>query len=121
MFLAEENIDRIFLSDGTTINNVHDAIRYFNNLGIVYEHDFTSLYAMLKQIVHGEDDDEYEALVAKADEYEMIADEYKQNMDGLCDEVGAIAEHLISGKRGANYTKEALGNALLNAIRCYEI
>ena len=32
-----------------------------------------------------------------------------------------IAEKLISGKRGANYTKEYLGNALLNAVRTYEI
>lgn len=112
-------MERIFLSDGTVLHGGYDAVGFLNSIGISYESDFRALFYMLREIV-GEDD-ELSLARDKADEYEMVADGYCQNLVGLCDEVRAVAEKLISGKRGANYTKEYLGNALLNAVRTYEI
>lgn len=112
-------MDRVFLSDGTVIKDGRDAVEFLNQLGIDHDGDFLALYYMLRDII-GVDDDVC-AAQDKADEYELIADEYKQNMDGLCDEVRAIAEKLISEKRGPNYTKVYLGGALLRAVDQYEI
>ena len=112
-------MERVFLSDGTTLMDGYDAVAYLNSIGVYHESDFRSLYDLLREIV-GEDD-ELEMARDKANEYEMVADGYSQHLSGLCQEVTDIADKLISGKRGANYTKEYLGNALLNAVRTYEI
>lgn len=112
-------MEKVFLSDGTTLSSGYDMVGYLNSLGVYHESDFRALFYMLREIV-GEDD-ALSAARDKADEYEMVADGYCQNLCGLCQEVTSIAEKLVSGKRGANYTKEYLGNALLNAVRTYEI
>ena len=112
-------MDRVLLNDGTSIKDDNDLTRFFNKLGVFYDGDFYALYLMMREIV-GEGD-ELESARDKADEYELIADEYKQNMDGLCEECLAIADRLQSGKRGTNYTKEYLGNALRRAVSQYEI
>jgi hypothetical protein len=112
-------MDRILLNDGTSIQNKDDLLGYLASAGIVHDGDLESVFYLLRDAIGI--DEELDSALSKAEEYELIADEYKCNMDGLCDEVREIAHRLLSGKRGANYTKEYLGNALLNAIRQFEI
>lgn len=112
-------MDIILMNDGNCLHDEQDVITLFNSLGIHHESDFRTIYEILGEMFQKED--ELRCYIDKANEYEMIADEYKQNMDGLCDEIYAVSDKLLSGKRGANYTKNYLGNALLNAIHQYQI
>ena len=52
-------------------------------------------------------------------EFELIADNYKQYLDGLRSEVEALAERLKSGKKGKGYTKDDIARSLIYACNMY--
>lgn len=101
----------IILNDGTSFHADYEVEAWLENQGFHF-YDMVMVLENHLDIKHLED---------CVFEKELIADGYKNNLDGLISEVEALADKLYSGRSGKGYTKSDIAYALKQACNTYEI